>query len=404
MSSRLWKPRERSQSSEKSFPHCVFLDGEDMSQQTDGKTWANSQSSESKNLWKARTQLLRRSFLTIYPPPQPYRHSLPLLQDSFSAELELLLRGRKVLRRKIRKNPIRSRSASNKFKSPNDLPLQTSGAWQHLDDLLREQAERCVLIWKPALKSGGSSQSKKPSFFPLFSFASFFVSLSFSGEADSGDLDLDVNALLKLMESNISPEFCLCLSCNTQPMFHSCCPVLLDLLLASRAVNQVWRQERKVRLSTEGEGTERWVLQPFCSRALVCGMETQRTKPLFCPCRPLGTTPQSFCSHMLYLARFLQFLSLLVLLTAGHFNNLAERGGFVSSCVSMTEGVASCCWEGGNKVWGKTGHWQACFAAKRYRWRTTPQGTTASLDTSAGWCKDPACWAVSHQELVNRQQ
>lgn len=43
---------------------------------------------------------------------------------------------------------------------------------------------------------------------------------------------------------------------------HSCCPVLLDLLLASRAVNQFWRQERKVRLRVRGEGTERWVCNP----------------------------------------------------------------------------------------------------------------------------------------------
>lgn len=153
----MWKLWERSPCSEKSFPHCLFLDGENMIQQADGKTWANSQSLQCKNLWNSRTQLLRRSFLTISPPPHPYRHSLPISHDSFSAEFELLLRGRKVLKRKIKKNPIRSKSALKKIiKSPNDLPLQTSGAWQHLDDLLREQAERCVPIWKPALKSRGS--------------------------------------------------------------------------------------------------------------------------------------------------------------------------------------------------------------------------------------------------------
>lgn len=62
--------------------------------------------------------------------------------SSFSAELGLLLRESKALKlkkKKTNKNPIRSRSASNKFISPYNLPLQTSGAWQCLDDLLREQ-------------------------------------------------------------------------------------------------------------------------------------------------------------------------------------------------------------------------------------------------------------------------
>lgn len=86
-------------------------------------------------------------FPCCFPPP--CRHSLPLSQDSFSAELELLLRGRKVLKIKKKKNsksPLRSRSAFNKFKSPNNLPLQISGVWQHLGDLLREQEKRCVPI------------------------------------------------------------------------------------------------------------------------------------------------------------------------------------------------------------------------------------------------------------------
>lgn len=185
-------------------------------------------------------------------------------------------------------------------------------------------------------------------------------------------------------------------------MFHSCCPVLLDLLLASSTVNQVWRQEREIRLSTEGEGTERWVLQPFCSRPLICGMETQRTKPLFCLCRPLGTTPQSFCSHMLHSARFLQLLSLVASLTARHFSNLPER--LCKQLCQRDWGGSKLLWEGGNKVWGTAGHSQVDFAAKKYRWRTPAQGTSASQGTSAGWCKDPVCWAESHRELVNRQQ
>ena len=164
-------------------------------------------------------------------------------------------------------------------------------------------------------------------------------------------------------------------------MSHSCCPVLFDLLLASRAVNQVWRQERKVRLRIKGEGTERWVLQAFCSRPLTCRVERQRSKwlkPFFCLCRPLGynstvilLSSKAGCSHshMLLSAHFLQLLSLLVpQFTAGHFSNLAEWGGFVSSCVGATEGVASCNWEGGNKVWGRAGLLQTCFAAKKNRW------------------------------------
>lgn len=215
MSSRLWKPWERSPWSEKSFPHCLFLEGEDMTQQTDGKLEptlspqsTRTSGNQGHNCWEGLFSLL--------PPTTTLQTFTPTFTRSFSAELELLLRGRKVLKRKIKKNPIRGRSASNKFKSPNDLPLQTSGAWQHLDDLLREQVERCVLIWKPALKSGGSSQSTKPSFLTLLPSAFLFVSLSFSGKADSGDLDLEVNAVLRLTDSNISPEFCLCLSYNSQ--------------------------------------------------------------------------------------------------------------------------------------------------------------------------------------------
>lgn len=99
----------------------------------------------------------------------PYRHSLPLLQDSFSAELGLLLRGRKVLKVKKEKNnksPIRNGSASNEFKSPNNSLLQTSGVWQHLDDLPREQEKRCVPIWKSVLNSEGSLKITNPSFLP----------------------------------------------------------------------------------------------------------------------------------------------------------------------------------------------------------------------------------------------
>lgn len=87
-------------------------------------------------------------FSHLFPPPlHMYRHSLPLLQDNFSAELKLLLRGRKILnKKKKQEKPYQKQISIKQFKSPNDLPLQTSGAWQHLDDLLREQAERYVLI------------------------------------------------------------------------------------------------------------------------------------------------------------------------------------------------------------------------------------------------------------------
>lgn len=116
-------------------------------------------------------------FLLVSPPLHTYRHSLPLLQDNFSAELKLLLRGRKILNKK--KKPYQKQISIKQFKSPNDLPLQTSGAWQHLDGLLREQAERYVLIWKPSLKSGGSQLPKHKTFlFPPLPSACLLVCLS----------------------------------------------------------------------------------------------------------------------------------------------------------------------------------------------------------------------------------
>lgn len=101
------------------------------------------------------------------------------------------------------------------------------------------------------------------------------------------------------------------------------------------------------------ESTERWVLQAFCLRPLTCRVEAQWSewpKPLFCLCifgcnsTAILLSCKALCSdsHLLPSAHFPQLLSLLVpQFTGGHFSNLAERGGFISTCVGTAEGVAS---------------------------------------------------------------
>lgn len=159
---------------DRSFPHCLFLAGEDVSQQTDRNQLSVLRVQEPLEIKDTTAEV----FPCCFPPP--YRHSLPLLQDGFSAKLELLLRGRKVFKIKKKKNnksPIRSRLASNKFKSPNNLPLQTSGAWQRLDDLLRQQEEMCsYLKISPELRR---QPQKHKIFLPSFLAFCLLVCLSF---------------------------------------------------------------------------------------------------------------------------------------------------------------------------------------------------------------------------------
>lgn len=274
-------------------------------------------------------------FLLVSPPLHTYRHSLPLLQDNFSAELKLLLRGRKILNKK--KNPIRSRSASN------NLNLRMICRFKHLVlgniwMACWENKQRDMFLFEnpPWNQEAANSQSTKPSFFlPCLLPACLSVSLFFSGKTDIGDLDLGVNALLELMGSNISPEFCLCLSCNTRPDN-------VSFLLSSLAwpspcfkhSKSGLETGKRSKVSTKGEDTERqWKAGAAALLLQIPDLwhgNTEDQAPVH-----RGPSPclvhvdhwveiKSFHSHMLHSACFLQLVSLLVPLTAGHFSNLAE--------------------------------------------------------------------------------
>lgn len=95
-------------------------------------------------------------------------------------------------------------------------------------------------------------------------------------------------------------KFCLWFRQNlSQTMFHSCYPVLLDLLLVSKAITGL--EERIEKTGIKDDDIER-----CCSRLLTCRVETQRVnaKAFICLCRLLGydstailLSSKAGCSH-----------------------------------------------------------------------------------------------------------